>query len=139
MSTRTGHCACGAVAFEAEVPDAYGVCHCDTCRRWAGGVYMAVRGREVSFSAPENILRWRSSELAERGSCRLCGSALFWRALDREDHMLNVGAFEDQSGFELVREAFVDEQPDHYRFAGEHEGVTGAEAMLKYGGGDAAE
>lgn len=137
-ATRTGRCACGGVVYEAEVPATYGACHCETCRRWAGGVYMAIRAREVRFSAPENVLRWRSSEWAERGSCRVCGSALYWRFLGGDDHMLNVGTLDDQSGLTFGQEVFVEEQPDHYRFAGERETMTGAELMMKYGGGDAA-
>lgn len=139
LSTRTGRCACGGVAYEAEVPRDYGVCHCQTCRRWAGGLYMAIKARSVRFSAPENILRWRSSEWGERGSCRLCGGALFWRFVGDEAHYLNVGTLNDQSGLRMSDEVFVDEQPGHYRFSGaeDRDRMTGAELMLKYGGGDA--
>ena len=132
--TRTGRCACGATTYEAEVPDEFGACHCETCRRWAGGVYMAIRARAVRFAAPENILRWQSSKWAERGSCRVCGSALFWHFLGADEHMLNVGSLDDQSDLRFTQEVFVEEQPAHYRFAGERESMTGAELMMKYGG-----
>ena len=134
FKTRSGRCACGAVTFEASVPDEYHACHCAMCRRWAGGVFMSVPGRKVEFAAPENLNRWQSSDHAERASCRYCGSAIFWRALGDETHMLNVGAFDDQSGLTFAGEVFVDEQPDHYRFEGEsgRERLTGQECIEKY-------
>lgn len=126
-TSRRGRCACGAVTFEGKMPREYHACHCETCRRWAGGVFMAIEAREVRFVQPENLNRWRSSEWAERASCRYCGSALFWRALGNEIYMLNVGALGDQSGLQFAGEVYVDEQPDHYRFEGARDRLTGEE------------
>jgi hypothetical protein len=38
-----GRCLCGAVRFTAAPEKAeMAICHCGMCRRWAGGVFMAV-------------------------------------------------------------------------------------------------
>lgn len=137
VSTRTGRCACGAVAFEAEVESGYSVCHCALCRRWAGGPVMQVPARAVRFSAPGELLRWRSSPHAERASCRHCGSHLHWRLSDGSFEMLSVGALDDQSGLTMAEEVFIDAEPAHYAFAdpAARERLTGAELMQKIAAG----
>ena len=42
---RTGRCLCGAVTFTCSDVDEIDCCHCDMCRRWAGGPFFAVRGQ----------------------------------------------------------------------------------------------
>ena len=44
-----------------------------------------------------------------------------------------AGAFDDQSGFRLVSEIFIDRKPPNYEFAGEHERMTEKEVYEKYG------
>jgi hypothetical protein len=44
-----------------------------------------------------------------------------------------MGAFDDESVFELVGEIYVDEKPPGYNFAGEHPRQTGAEFMASLG------
>ena len=122
----TGGCLCGAVRFEAgDVPEEMGICHCGQCRRWASGPYFAVRGNDVSFEGEENLGRYRSSDWAERGFCKLCGSSLFYHMHEEPFYMLAVGAFDDQSRFTLKRQVFIDEKPAFYAFAGETENSSG--------------
>lgn len=122
----TGGCLCGAVRFEAEdVPEEVGVCHCGQCRRWTSGPYFAVRGSNVRFEGEENLGRHASSEWAERGFCRCCGSSLFYHMHGEPFHMLAVGAFDDQSRFRLARQVFIDEKPGFYAFAQETQDSSG--------------
>lgn len=124
--TMTGGCLCGAVRFEAEeVGEQVGACHCGQCRRWTSGPYFAVRGSNVRFAGEENLGRYASSEWAERGFCKRCGSSLFYRMHDEPFHMLAVGAFDDQSRFHLARQVFIDEKPGFYDFAQETKDSSG--------------
>ena len=75
----TGGCLCGAIRFEASAPPLRGViCHCSMCRRHSGAPALAF----VHF--PRDAFRWlgrepqryRSSALAERGFCAVCGSTV---------------------------------------------------------------
>src|SRR5699024_3402761 len=126
-----GGCACGAVRFTAEAPRAYGVCHCTTCRRWTGGPFLAVNcGAEVKIEGPVTI--WNSSDWAERGSCTRCGSGLFYRLKPNGDHYLAVGAFDDQQGWEMTEQIFIDRKPGHFAFATETHAMTEAEVMAAW-------
>ena len=46
--------------------------------------------------------------------------------------MMAVGSFDDQSGFELSRQVFIDEKPGFYSFAQETETSTGDDFFARY-------
>ncbi len=90
---------------------------------------MAAEAAGVEFTGAENIGRYDSSEWAERGFCSRCGTSLFYRLKAADKYIMSIGAFDDQSAFELVGEIYIDEKPPGYNFAGEHPRQTGAEFM----------
>ncbi len=132
--TKRGGCLCGAVTFTAEVKKTtHGACHCGMCRRWCGGApFFYVSTQNVVFGGEENITRYASSDWAERGSCAKCGSSLFYYFKSAAAYAMSAGAFEDPSAFTLDKEIFVDEKPEGYAFAGDHERLTAAETMAKF-------
>ena len=80
-----GSCQCGAVRFEAPLPSLWCAhCHCADCRKAHGAGYVTWAGFKestVRFAGAESPLHWRhSSETAERGFCRACGSTMFYRS-----------------------------------------------------------
>lgn len=109
-----GRCLCGACAFAAASVSAEAhACHCGMCRRRTGGPEYGVDCAGVVFAAGAPVMRYRSSAWGERGFCGRCGSALFWRGVDWAEGRLSMapGLFDDQSGFRLAREIYVDERP----------------------------
>ena len=133
---KTGSCLCGAVKFEIDdVPDQVGACHCSMCRKWSGGVFMAITAAEdkLRFTAGEPAI-YASSDWAERGFCARCGSSLFYRLKGpAPEYHVGIGTLEDASGITLTTEIFTDEKPGGYAFAGATQKMTGAELFAKYG------
>ena len=130
-----GRCACGAVTFNAEAPRDYGACHCGMCRRWTGGAFLAANcGTSVAAEGPVNV--WESSDWAERASCARCGSPLWFRMKTNGEHYVSVGAFDDQEGWEMTTQIFIDRKPGHFAFVNETSTMTEAEFMVAYGGQD---
>ena len=129
-----GSCLCGATTFTAtETKTHIGACHCDMCRKWASGPYMAVDcGSDVTFEGEENIAVFNSSEWAERGFCNQCGSHLFWRMKPTNQHMMAVGLFDDDSQFIFDHQVFIDKKPDFYSFANKTNDMTEAELFAEY-------
>jgi hypothetical protein len=85
-------------------------------------------------------LTWRqSSDLAERGFCRECGSSLFWRLTAEGKYKgttsVSLGCLDDKTGVHLIKEWFIDQKPDAYTLAGERECITEAEAFAILDGG----
>jgi len=124
---------CGAVRYEAEdVETEVGACHCVMCQRWAGGPFVTTTADKVTFQGEENLTRFQSSDWAERGFCRVCGSNLFYRVLKRDSHEMCIGGFDDKQGITMTGEIFIDRKPDAYSFAGDHARLTEAETLAKF-------
>ncbi len=133
----TGRCLCGAVHFSAsDVESQYHACHCGMCRRWGGSPMFAVPAESVAFSGTENLARYESSQWAERGFCRLCGSHLFYYLAPAEQYFMAVGTFDDPTPFALSREIFVDHKPADYSFAGDLERWTEAQTLAHFSSND---
>ncbi len=129
----TGKCMCGAVGFSATAKKpSVVVCHCDMCRRWSSGPFMALNCQTVAFEGAENIGRIRSSDWAERGFCSKCGSNLFYRIVEHSDYQMAAGLFDDQSKLRLSLQVFTDGRPDFYEFANETKMMTSADVFAMY-------
>lgn len=130
-----GSCLCGAVSVEAPDTQGVGACHCGMCRKWGGGPLLAVPGgKAVRFGNEAAITRYASSDWAERGFCRHCGSHLFSFVKPTGDHYLPVGLFDGQAGFKLEEEIFIDCKPAYYSFAQQTHQLTEQQFMAQHGG-----
>lgn len=130
----TGSCLCGEVRFTADnVKINVGACHCEICRKWGGGPFMDVDcGTEVFFEGEENITVYNSSKWAERGFCHKCGGHLFYRLKESNQHMMQVGLFDDDQMFIFTHQIFIDEKPSYYSFANKTSDMTGAEVFAMF-------
>ena len=129
-----GSCVCGATQITAKtVSRNVGACHCNLCRKWAGGPFMAVDcGIEVSFAGEDNISVFDSSDWAERGFCNKCGTHLFYRLKQNQQYYMPAGIFEEDSNFVFDHQVFIDEKPEYYKFANKTTDMTGAEVFAKF-------
>ncbi len=136
---KTGSCLCGAVSFEIDnIADTTTACHCGMCRKWSGGVYLGLKAKQdkVRFKGKENVTTYTSSDWAERGFCKICGSSLFCRITAEGPHSgdyhFGLGTLDDPSGITLDEEMFIDQKPDGYAFANETRKFTRAEVFAMY-------
>ncbi len=131
---------CGAVRFEAtDVPSTYGICHCEMCRRWTGSAFVNVEvpNASITWSNEPQIGTLQTSDWAERGWCRRCGSHLYWRMTETNDYSsttdVPLGLFDNPAGFTLSHEIYIDHKPDSFGFVGEgHKKLTRAECVEKF-------
>jgi hypothetical protein len=138
---QSGGCLCGAVRFSASPADnEVGVCHCSMCRRWSAGPFM-VRdcGTTLKVEDEAKVGAYRSSEWAERGFCKTCGTPLYYRLIDRNSYFVSAEAFDDVKGLTFTSQIFIDEKPSYYEFANKTHNMTGAEVFAQFApGGDEA-
>jgi hypothetical protein len=136
VRSATGRCLCGNVTVSLALADRFDVCHCSTCRRWGGGPMFAVEADgEVRFDGADHIEVFESSDWAERGFCRHCGTHLFYRLKEPVHYALPVGLLDDPGALRFDKEIFVDEQPDSYSFAGDRRRMTGEEVFEEFQAG----
>lgn len=118
----TGGCLCGKVTYVATLKSGAGACHCSMCRKWSGGPYMSAHAEgAIEFSGQEYIQNYQSSEWAERGFCKHCGSSLYYHLKPRPEvpegeYILAAGTVNDQSLLKFDHEVYVDGAPGWYQF-----------------------
>lgn len=129
-----GSCLCGAVSLSTTRMNYHvAACHCSMCRKWGGGALLAVEcGSDVSFRGEENTGIYQSSEWAERGFCKKCGSHLFYRLKQNNQYYIPVGIFDNDEGLVFEHQVFIDEKPEYYSFANETKNMTGAELFAQF-------
>ena len=130
-----GQCLCGAVKlaaqFEEETIEA---CHCGMCRNWSSGPFMSVHPLPgVKFDGEENITRYASSEWAERGFCKVCGSHLFYTLKEQDKYFLSAGLFDASKSFVFTKEIYIDSKAGNYTFANDTQKLTEEEVMAAVG------
>ena len=135
----TGGCMCGAVRYTLnEEPTKIGACHCSMCRRWSGGIFLGSETKSdgITFEGAENLTLYKSSNWAERGFCKECGSSLFYR-ITAEGPMkgvyhFGVGTLDDANKAELKQELFIDLKPEGYSFAQDTHQMTQADVEAMF-------
>jgi len=136
MSALTGQCLCGQVTYTGKGdPSAVHACHCRDCSRFMGGPFLGVEFTQgVDAQGPVNW--FKSSEWGERGSCKSCGSALFWRLQEGEAHFtVTLGSLDNREAIAPIdRHIFIDAMPHHYDFSDTAERLTGAQVMALFQG-----
>lgn len=130
---KSGSCLCASVRIVAKPKsNSIGVCHCVMCRKWGGGPFFAAECESaVDFEGTEYISTYSSSDWAERGFCRKCGTHLFYRLKQEGHYAIPVGLFEDSDDWMLADQIFIDQKPSFYSFAEKTRNLTGAEAFAQ--------
>jgi hypothetical protein len=115
MSDLTGHCLCGAVRFRltGERRNVV-VCHCGQCRRWHGHVGAYTRVAKSDLVVDGSVTWFRSSERAQRGFCRDCGSSLFWERLGSDQISIAAGTLDAPTGLTTSLQIFAEDAGDYY-------------------------
>lgn len=139
MNSETEHhgtCLCGAVRVVAKPKsNSIGVCHCTMCRKWGGGpLFAAECDGEVNFEGAEHVSTFSSSEWAERGFCRTCGTHLFYRLKQEGHYAIPVGLFDEDNEWRFAEQIFIDEKPAFYSFAEKTKDLTGEQVFAQYVG-----
>ncbi len=118
-SETTGGCLCGAVRYEISGPMPWIVyCHCEQCRKTSGHFVAATRvGLEDLHIIEDSGLEWyKSSDLADRGFCRQCGSSLFWRPTHGKYMAVMAGALDAPTGLTSREHIYTADASDYYDF-----------------------
>ena len=130
----TAQCLCGSVRISAKsASKKVGACHCRMCRRWGGGPLLTVDcGTDVSVEGQDNVGLFDSSQWAERGFCKNCGSHLFYLLKHNQQYLVPAGLLDGDDELAFTEQVFIDEKPHYYAFVNETEDMTGAEVFAKY-------
>ncbi len=134
-----GSCLCRSAKFSFELKNKhFDACHCSMCRRWSGGPAMTTEAAgKIEFEGEENISLYSSSDWAERGFCRKCGSNLFYRFKDKSLNFFSffLGTLENNEEFVFTTQIYTDSWPANYAFSNETKKMTEKEVLEAFGMG----
>ena len=112
--TLTGRCFCGEVCFEvSDTADFVCCCHCESCRRAAGGVYVAwATFSKASFRITRgDVLEHRSAPSVTRGLCARCGTALTYEHENRHGEIdVTLTSFDQPAAFAPKAHIWVEDK-----------------------------
>lgn len=117
VGTVHGACLCGAVRLTlhgALRPVVY--CHCRQCRAAHGhvGAYTSLPDDRLDIAGAESLAWFGSSEAAERGFCRVCGSCLLWRRPAEARVSVAAGCLTAPTGLTSAGHIYVASKGDYY-------------------------
>jgi hypothetical protein len=118
--TATGGCLCGGVRYRINGPLRNVVnCHCDMCRRLHGnfGPHSKARKSDIELTEEDGLAWYKSSNVARRGFCRLCGSGLFWEPFDLDKTGIIAGTLDHPTGLKTIGHIFVEGKADFHEIA----------------------
>ncbi len=132
--TLSGTCLCGKVGLSAENKTGlFHACHCDICRTWGGGPMLAFDAdNSVTFQGEQDITVYSSSDWAERGFCKHCGTHLFYRLKEPRHYFLPLGLFEGTESMTFHAQSFIDKKHPGYSFAQQTHDQTAEEFYAQY-------
>ena len=99
----TGGCQCGAVRYALrEMPSGPHICHCRMCQKAFGSLFAPLFGvPRDKFELTRGALAiFKSSDVAERGFCRDCGTPLSIRTIDCDKIHVSIGSLDDPEAME---------------------------------------
>lgn len=132
----TGHCLCKAIKIEvSDVKPHMEACHCSSCRNWGGGPLLGTNcGTHVTLTSVDDVSVFDSSDWAQRGFCRHCGSHLFYRLKENQQYIMPVGLFDipEEVKVEFNCQIFSDQKPNYYEFANQTKMMTGDEVFAAF-------
>ena len=136
--TTTGGCLCGAVRYEVRglLRDVVN-CHCSMCQRLHGGFgpHSKARKADITITNDAGLAWYKTSEVARRGFCRVCGSSLFWEPFDQEATGILAGSLDGPTGLKTIGHIFVGEKADYYEISDglpQFEGSSNGELVGDY-------
>jgi hypothetical protein len=128
-----GSCLCGKVTITTENIDSkLGACHCGMCRKWSAGPFLTVDcGTAFKIEGQEHIKAYNSSEWAERAFCSNCGTSLYYKLKENNQHIFSSELFE---GLDLKfdHQIFIDHKPKYYTFSNKTHEMTEAQVFAQY-------
>jgi len=98
----TGGCQCGAIRYRfTQKPKGAHICHCRMCQKSFGAFYAPlVGGPTKAFEITRGHLSiFKSSDQADRGFCRDCGTPLTFAYVDGNWISVSIGSLDNPEAF----------------------------------------
>ena len=94
-------------------------CHCSMCQKLHGsfGAHSKAKKTDITFTEDRGLKWYRSSEIAQRGFCRGCGSSLVRQPDEQDVTGILPGSLDQPTGLTTMGHIFVAGKADFYEIS----------------------
>lgn len=91
-------------------------CRCRLCQKLHEniGPHTKAPKANITVTKADGLAWYKTSEVARRGICRICGSGIFWEPFELDATGIVAGTLDMPTTLETIGHIFVSEKPDFY-------------------------
>ncbi len=89
----------------------------------------------ITLTQSDGLAWYKTSDVAQRGFCKMCGSSLFWEPFDLDATGILAGSLDGATDLKTMGHIFVGEKSDFYDIhdgAPEYEASSNGELVNDY-------
>ena len=116
-SLKTAKCLCGGVKIKVIGKLRHvNNCHCSQCMKTHGNfaAYTACEENKLSFLNKKTLKWFKSSKIAKRGFCKICGSSIFYKKFKSDKISISAGLFNNPTKLSTRSNIFTKGKLDYY-------------------------
>ncbi len=118
IHSKIASCLCSGVKINVKGKLRYVVnCHCSQCMKTHGNyaAYTACLENDIIFVNKKTLKWYKSSNIAKRGFCSICGASIFYKLLKSRNISIAAGMFRNPTKLQTQSNIFTKGKLDYYR------------------------
>ena len=117
-SSKIAQCLCGGTKIKVKGKLRNVInCHCSQCRKTHGNyaAYTCCPEENVTFISKKTLKWFKSSNIAKRGFCSVCGASMFYKQLKNSNISIAAGMFHNPTKLKTHSNIFTRDKLDYYK------------------------
>ena len=118
VSSKIASCLCEGVKIKVKGKLRHVInCHCSQCMKTHGNyaAYTACSENSISFINKKTLKWYKSSNIAKRGFCSICGASIFYKLLKSKNVSIAAGMFRNPTKLKTHSNIFIKGKLDYYK------------------------
>ena len=118
IPSKIASCLCGGVKIKVKGKLRHVVnCHCSQCMKTHGNyaAYTACLENDIIFINTKTLKWYKSSNIAKRGFCSVCGASMFYQLLKSRNISIAAGMFRNPTKLKTRSNIFTKDKLDYYK------------------------
>ena len=118
VSSKIAKCLCEGVKIKVKGKLRHVInCHCAQCMKTHGNyaAYTACLEDDVTFINKKTLKWFKSSSIAKRGFCSVCGASIFYKLLKSRNISITAGMFRNPTKLKTHSNIFTKGKLDYYK------------------------
>ena len=118
ISLKIATCLCKGVKIKVKGKLRHVInCHCSQCLKTHGNyaAYTACPEDNITFINKRTLKWYKSSKIAKRGFCSICGASIFYKILKSDNISIAAGMFRNPTKLKTHSNIFTKGKSDYYK------------------------